>query len=88
MDPAIGRVLQQTGGAHQRIRAATGEGRGSVLAERLTEAWGWGLISAPILQWFAEAAVEDGSDLYELQRLSGIGSSGSHEGNCHRDLVR
>eukprot|EP00969_Alexandrium_andersonii_P360001 15454425-Alexandrium_andersonii.AAC.1 len=62
MDDAIARVAARTGGSRQRIEAALEQPPAeSVLASRLAEAWGWGLVSAPVLQWLAEGAALDGA---------------------------
>ena len=43
MDEIVGRVLARTGGSHQRIQAGHAPPESSVMAERLREAWGWGM---------------------------------------------
>ena len=86
MDAAIGRVLSRSGGSSQRLQHRQSIAESSVLAERLQEAWGWGLLSAPLVQWLAEGGRQDGAN--GLGGLAGLGSHGRHEGNCHRDLVR
>ena len=86
MDAAIARVLARSGGSSQRFQHRQSSAESSVLAERLQEAWGWGLLSAPLVQWLAEGALQDGAQ--GLGGLAGLGSHGQHEGNCHRDLVR
>jgi len=89
----------QHGGSRQRAAAAetlgfrglsTGaEGpRASVLAASLMERFGWGQLSAPAVQEFADAARRDGLDHAEVTALSKIGSSGAHPKNCFRDLRR
>eukprot|EP00974_Lingulodinium_polyedra_P066444 6431508-Lingulodinium_polyedra.AAC.1 len=66
VDEAIARVLSRTGGSRQRIDAAPRiQPSQSVLFDRLTGAWGWGLVSAPVLQWLAEGATLDGADTPE-----------------------
>ena len=86
MDEVVRSVLQRTGGSRQRGELQGPEEGTSVLAERLQEAWGWGLLSAPLVQWLAAGASEDGAR--GVTDLANIGTQGSHEGNCHRDLVR
>ena len=86
MDAAVERVLQRTGGVRQRFEQAAPAPTDSCLRERLEEAWGWGLLSAPLLQWLAEGSVLDGGSGCEA--LAGLGSGGQHEGNIHRDLLR
>ena len=91
MDATITQVLASSGGAVQRVHAAEAlEPREptSQLREQLLEAWGWGLLSAPLLQALAEAGEADGITNSGLQQLAAIGSRGLQEGNCHRDLVR
>ena len=86
MEAAVRDVLSRSGGSTQRLQHPRPHVANSVLSERLQEAWGWGLLSAPLLQWLADGAVQDGSQ--GVQDLANIGSKGMHEGNCHRDLVR
>lgn len=85
-DDPVGRVLKRSGGSNQRLLASNDKPVESTLAQRLEEAWGWGLLSAPLLQWFAEGAHNDG--VQNIANLGSIGSWGQHEGNCHRDLTR
>lgn len=86
MGDPIRTVLQRSGGTHQRSSLDSDKPLGSTLAQRLEEAWGWGLLSAPLVQWLAEGAHNDG--VAEISQLASIGSWGQHEGNCHRDLTR
>ena len=92
------------GGARQVARqvaaAQTGAGRdrprgGGVPPEqrsRLVEAllflFGWGLLSAPAVQWLAAVVVQDGCTHPDLVRLSTVGTSGQWAGNARRDLLR
>ena len=75
-DDHVAEVLAASGGTSQRLEA--GAAATNVLAERLEEAWGWGLLSAPLVQWFAEGADLDRpeSSSSELSFLSGLGSHG------------
>ena len=54
LDDHIAEVLAASGGTSQRLEA--GAAATSVLADRLEEVWGWGLSSAPLVQWFDEGA--------------------------------
>ena len=60
----------------------------SHLAERLLLLFGWGLVSAPTIQWLAEGAVLDGVEHARVKDLASLGSSGAHKKNCRRDLFR
>ena len=56
------------------------------LADLLIEEWGFGRMSAPMVQRIAAAAYSDG--LGQVQRLASIGSWGAYPNNTHRDLVK
>ena len=60
----------------------------SVLVSRLLLLWGWGLLSAPTVQWLAEGAVQDGINNAFVQQLATIGHYGLYHGNMRRDLLR
>eukprot|EP00974_Lingulodinium_polyedra_P038396 3679008-Lingulodinium_polyedra.AAC.1 len=85
-----------TGGTQQRLAAIASSSRGpetsppheSVLANRLLNLFGWGLISAHTVQWLAEGAVEDGLHVEEVENLASLGAKGRYAGNCRRDLFR
>ena len=83
-----------TGGGARQLAAAvaagaaTGTPQSSVLIDRLLSLFGWGLISAATCQWLAEGACEDGLIIDAVTKMSGIGTSGAHSGNCRRDLLR
>ena len=60
----------------------------SHLAQALEELWGWGVLTSPVVQAIAEAAVADGLQNERMIRLSQIGSAGKLPGNTRRDLMR
>jgi hypothetical protein len=83
--------LHVPGGYKQKLQAARVDDRSthchSKLAALLISTWSWGLMSAPMVQQIAHAAVQDGADVDELKMVSKLGTSGKWHGNCHRDLV-
>ena len=89
VDAAVRNVAARHGGRAQRTRAAKHmHDRGSsVLAERLVELWSWGLISAVLLQWLADAAVCDGLQHDDLVKLANLGSKGMHPGICFKIIL-
>ena len=60
----------------------------SKLASRLLFFWAWGLLSAPMVQWIAAGAIEDGLDNEHVRELANIGCQGLYKGNMRRDLLR
>ena len=90
VDAAVRNVAARHGGRSQRARAAKHiHDRGSsVLAERLVELWSWGLISAVLLQWLADAAVCDGLQHNDLVKLANLGAKGMHPGICFQIIVK
>jgi hypothetical protein len=62
--------------------------RGGSLADTLLNQWSWGLMSSPSVQAVALAAVEDGLQDPEVQRLAAAGSHGRHTPNILRDIMR
>ena len=84
------------GGTQQRLAAAASSSRDpgakpstqSVLADRLLNLFGWGLISASTVQWLAAGAVDDGLHVGEVEKLASLGTNGQYAGNCRRDLFR
>ena len=90
-DDVIVRRLQGIGGRNQQAslnqRAVPGPTE-SVLANRLLDLWSWGHLSTPVVQYLAEAGVQDGLRQDNIQKLAGIGSQGVHAGNTRRDLLR
>ena len=90
-DDVIVRRLQGIGGRNQQAslnqRADTGPTE-SVLANRLLDLWSWGHLSTPVVQYLAEAGVQDGLRQDNIQKLAGIGAQGVHAGNTRRDLLR
>ena len=59
----------------------------SKLVSLLVEQWAWGEMSAPLVQRLAQAAVDDGLEHPDVQKLGLIGSQGKFPGNTHRDLL-
>ena len=49
--------------------------------------WGWGLLSGPQVQRFANKACLDGASTELLQRLGRLGKSGQHSQNIERELL-
>ena len=58
----------------------------SLGAELLLE-WGWGCLSAPLVQRLAREAVLDGADTSLLKKLAKLGSFGQHPQNIERELL-
>ena len=58
------------------------------LARVLLNLWGWGLLSAPNLQWIASASKLSGASSGDLDKLASIGASGLYHNNMRRDLIR
>ena len=83
---------QLYGGYIQRLAQAKAleeqEQQPSKLAAELLQKWAWGTMSAPAVQSLAAAALADGLDHPEVQRLASIGASGKFPGNMHRDLLQ
>ena len=61
--------------------------RTSKLASVLLDKWAWGVISAPLLQEIAAAAVADGLDHPDLLVMKRLGTDGAHPGNCHKEML-
>lgn len=70
-----------------RAAASDSAPKASSLARLLLEKWGTGLMSAPLVQELAMAAVNDGSLHDDLVALSKLGSSGLYPGKCHGELL-
>ena len=100
-DAAIGdfqALAPYRGGNLMRVAAAEAAGPAgppprSDLADKLIVLWGMGLLSAPLLQQIAEAAVADfraaAAEPHPLlMALEKIGHYGAYEGNTRRDLLR
>ena len=87
-------MAQHLRGGHKQVLARAkrkreeegGEETPSKLASELIGQWSWGLMSAPLLQRLAEAAVADGLSQDQLVKISKMGGSGKFPGNMHRDL--
>ena len=62
--------------------------RRSVFADRLLQLWGWGLLSANMVQFLAEGVVLDDGVCEETRSLAALGGGRRHPGNCRRDLLR
>ena len=73
------RRLQGIGGRNQQAslnqRADAGPTE-SVLANRLLDLWSWGHLSTPVVQYFAEAGVQDGLRQDNIQKVADIGAQG------------
>ena len=59
----------------------------SQLASQLLGMWAWGSMSAPRVQSLAQAALQDGLHLPDIEKLAKIGGSGRFPGNMQRDLL-
>ena len=70
--------------AEQPDQPPTGKSR---LAQLLMDKWAWGTMSAPMLQSIAQAAVQDGLQHPDVEKLAKIGGQGRFPGNMHRDLT-
>ena len=91
VDDATRRTLLSIGGSRQQAEAVSSVlGYESLvtehLANRLLLLFGWGVVSANVVQWIAEGAVLDGSAQPSTIRLSKLGGAGKYSGNCRRDL--
>ena len=87
------------GGLHQRIRRAQEQATGaessqsnghprSHLAELMMSMWSWGLMSCPLMQKLALAAVNDGLGHPEVQLLANLGTQGKYPNHMHEELMR
>ena len=88
-------MLSCRGGVRQRLKRALEKDTHDInhLETRLLELWGWGSVSAPVVQSIAEAAALDLESTWQtvpqsIEGLAKIGTQGSWPGNCHRDLVQ
>ena len=60
----------------------------SVLAQRLLNLLGWGVLKPVAIQWLCEGAVIDGPAHPDIKYLAQIGTNGEHKQNCRRDVFR
>jgi hypothetical protein len=93
MDDVIRQAFAQRGGAGWNpllggTLPKASDFTSSILVSRLLLIWGWGLLSAPVVQWLAEGAVMDGLINEHIKQLSKIGDHGLYPGNMRRDLIR
>ena len=93
---AKGTKRKRSGGIQQRLAQHDLENKtesSSQLASFLVEQWVWGKASVQLVQETAKLACEDmvnnGCDQVpsDLQFLAGLGTSGLHSNNMHRDLL-
>eukprot|EP00969_Alexandrium_andersonii_P300953 13305236-Alexandrium_andersonii.AAC.1 len=68
--------MSYRGGRLQVLQAISPPEGSSLLAERLVELCMWGILSAPMLQWLADAAVTDGVNKRQLLDLASLGAHG------------
>ena len=92
---AKGTKRKRSGGIQQRLAQHDLEDKNpcsSQLASFLVEQWAWGKASVQLVQEVAKIACEEmvsngcGQVPPDLQFLAGLGSSGAHSNNMHRDL--
>ena len=92
---AKGTKRKRSGGIQQRLAQHDLEDKtpcSSKLASFLVEQWVWGKASVQLVQEVAKIACEEmvsnGCDQVppDLQFLAGLGTSGAHSNNMHRDL--
>lgn len=90
-DALQARLQHVPGGARQKLRWAREIEQASIqpsaLADHLISQWGWGHMSATSIQKIAAAAVSDGLQHPEVQRLAALGSHGRYPNHAHRDLT-
>ena len=75
-------------GGRLQVLEAVAADQTSLLADRLVELSMWGILSPPMIQWLAAAAVADGLDKRPIADLAGLGAHGRYQANIRRDLVR
>ena len=83
---------RRMGGHNQQLaqlqaeKEETPQGK-SKLAAQLMGSWSWGIMSAPLIQALAAAAVHDGLEHPQVAKIAKVGSSGKFPGNMQRDLM-
>ena len=95
-DAAVARVLMSRGGSAQQreimniLRADEADEIPDTceFAEALLFMFGWGIMSAPNIQWLASTAKLCGANHPDVDNIAGIGAAGLYAGNCRRDLLR
>ena len=75
-------------GGRLQVLTAVAAAQKSLLADRLVEIGMWGILSPPMIQWLAAAAVADGLDKRPIVDLAGLGAHGRYQANIRRDLMR
>ena len=73
--------------AAQAARGTISASGGSALATLLITTWAWGIISTPLVQKLAAAAVADGACKAELHHLAKLGKSGAYPGNMYVEIT-